>query len=264
MTNAPSPPAQSKVAFITGAGDRLGKAMALALGDKGWSIAVHYNSSAQKAEAVVNALTQKGVNAQAFQADLSDEAQTDGLIAKAAHALGPISLLVNSASRFTADEALSATRESWDAHMETNLRAPFKLSQDFTAQAPKDANNPGDNLIVNLIDQRVLKLTPQFMSYTLSKAALLTLTKTLAQALGPEGVRVNGIGPGPTMRNVRQSQEDFRVQTDATVLGYGSSPGGIVDALFYLLQAREVTGQMLAVDGGQHLIWQTPDVMINE
>ena len=258
MTQAHPP--ETQVALVTGAGDRLGKAMALALGDKGWSVAVHYNSSAQKADAVAQELTQKGVKAQTFQADLSNEAQTSGLIKKAAQVLGPINLLVNSASRFTPDEAMNATRSSWDAHMETNLRAPFKLSQDFAAQAPKG----GDNLIINLIDQRVLKLTPQFMSYTLSKAALLTLTRTLAQALGPNGIRVNGIGPGPTLRNPRQSEEDFRTQTSSTVLGYGSSPQGIVSAMFYLLEAREVTGQMLAVDGGQHLIWQTPDVMISE
>ncbi|MEO1136020.1 MAG: SDR family oxidoreductase, partial [Pseudomonadota bacterium] len=150
--------------------------------------------------------------------------------------------------------------ETWDHHIETNLRAPLKLAQDFAAQAAAGRNN----LIVNLIDQRVLKLTPQFLTYTVSKAALFSLTKTLAQALGPKGIRVNAIGPGPTLKNVRQSDEDWRRQNEATTLGYGATPDDIAGALHYLLSARAVTGQMIAVDGGQHLAWQTPDVLVQE
>lgn len=249
-----------KTALVTGAGDRLGKAMALRLGEQGYAVAIHYNRSAKKADDVAAAITANGGNAVTLQADLSKEEETAKLIKAASSALGPISLLVNSASRFEPDEIDTMTRDSWDAHIETNLRAPLKLAQDFAAQAPANANN----LIVNLIDQRVWKLTPQFLSYTLSKAALLTLTQTLAQALGPAGIRVNAIGPGPTMRNTRQSEEDWRKQNEATVLGHGATPDDICGALSYLIDARAVTGQMIAVDGGQHLAWQTPDVMINE
>lgn len=249
-----------KTALVTGAGDRLGKAMALMLGKQGYAVAVHYNRSAEKAADVAAAINADGGSATIFQADLSVETKTAALVSAASNTLGPLSLLVNSASRFEADEIETMTRESWNAHMETNLRAPLKLAQDFAKQAQDGANN----LIVNLIDQRVWKLTPQFLSYTLSKAALLTLTQTLAQALGPKGVRVNAIGPGPTMRNARQSEEDWRKQNGATVLGHGATPDDICGALSYLIDARAVTGQMIAVDGGQHLAWQTPDVMINE
>ncbi len=248
------------VALVTGAGARVGKAMALALADAGFAVAVHYRTSASQANDVVAAIKSKGAAAAAVQADLSKEDETAALTAKATDALGPLTLLVNSASVFERDDISSMSRASWDNHLNTNLRAPLKLAQDFAAQAQNGANN----LIVNIIDQRVLKLTPQFLSYTTSKAALLTLTKTLAQALGPKGIRVNGIGPGPTLRNSRQSEEDWRRQNEATVLGYGATPDDICAALLYLVGAKAVTGQMIAVDGGQHLTWQTPDVLVQE
>lgn len=252
--------AHKGAALVTGAGIRIGKTLALALADNGYDVAVHYRSSRTEADEVVALIEKKGRKAAAVQADLSKEEQTAGLIKKAAGALGPLSLLVNSASVFENDGISSMTRASWDKHMETNLRAPLKLSQDFANQAQSGA----DNLIVNIIDQRVLKLTPQFLSYTTSKAALFTLTKTLAQALGPEGIRVNGIGPGPVLKNPRQSDEDWKRQNEATVLGHGAKPEDIAGALVYLLSARAVTGQMIAVDGGQHLAWQTPDVLVKE
>ena len=264
MANQASGPVQQssqvRSALVTGAGKRLGRAMALALGSAGFRVAVHYNASAASAKAVVDEIVAAGGAAAPVQADLSSELETSALVAKAAAAVGGLSLLVNSASTFEQDDVGSMTRATYDSHMETNLRAPLKLAQDFAAQAPKDV----DNLIVNLIDQRVYKLTPQFLSYTLSKAGLLTLTKTLAQALGPQGVRVNGIGPGPTMRNARQSERDFAAQSAATVLGRGATPDDIVGALLYLVSAPAVTGQMIAVDGGQHLAWRTPDVLVNE
>lgn len=252
--------AQRGAALVTGAGKRIGKALALALADEGYDIAAHYRSSKAEVEDTLAQVTAKGRKGIALQADLSHEDQTTALIRDGADALGPLTLLVNSASVFENDDISSMTRKSWDMHMETNLRAPLKLAQDFVAQAQSGANN----LIVNIIDQRVLKLTPQFLSYTLSKAALFTLTKTLAQALGPMGIRVNGIGPGPTIRNPRQSEEDWRRQNEATVLGRGATPQDIADALIYLIGARSVTGQMIAVDGGQHLTWQTPDVLVKE
>ena len=255
---------QKGAALVTGAGDRLGKAMALALADDGYAVAVHFNSSQTKARAVVTAIEQKGGKAVAVGANLASEDETASLVARATATVGPLTLLVNSASLFEGDDIDTMTAQSWNAHLSVNLRAPAKLAQDFAAQVPEAATNDPHALIVNLIDQRVWKLTPQFLSYTVSKAALWTMTQTLAQALGPRGVRVNAIGPGPTMRNKRQSEDDWRQQNEATVLGHGADPDDIVAALRYLLSARAVTGQMIAVDGGQHLVWQTPDVMINE
>ena len=192
-------------------------------------------------------------------ADFAREEATAGLIARAAKELGPLTALINSASLFENDDWKSATRQSWDAHIETNLRAPFLLSQLFAKQLPKGESGS----IINIIDQRVLKPTPQFLSYSLSKASLYWLTTTLAQALGPN-IRVNAVGPGPTMRNARQSEADFARQRDATILKHGAEPGDVVAAIRYLLEAPSVTGQMIAVDGGQHLIWQTPDVQVTE
>lgn len=245
-------------ALVTGAGKRIGRALALTLADAGYDVAVHYHASKADAEAVAAQIEAKGRQAAAVQADLSRESETAALVGKSVDSLGPLSVLVNSASAFEFDTIETMTRESWDQHIETNLRAPLKLAQDFAAQAPRDSQ------IVNIIDQRVLKLTPQFLSYTVSKSALLTLTVTLAQALGPRGVRVNAIGPGPTLKNPRQSDADWKRQNEATILGHGASPEDICGALLYLLRARSVTGQMIAVDGGQHLGWRTPDVLVQE
>jgi NAD(P)-dependent dehydrogenase (short-subunit alcohol dehydrogenase family) len=245
-------------ALVTGAGKRIGRALALTLADAGYDVAVHYHSSKTDADEVVSLIKTKGRKAAALKADLSREAETTALIGTAHKALGPLSVLVNSASAFEFDTIETMTRESWDRHIETNLRAPLKLAQDFAAQAPNGSQ------IVNIIDQRVLKLTPQFLSYTVSKSALMTLTVTLAQALGPKGVRVNAIGPGPTLKNPRQSDADWKRQNEATILGHGAVPEDICGALLYLLRARSVTGQMIAVDGGQHLGWRTPDVLVQE
>jgi NAD(P)-dependent dehydrogenase (short-subunit alcohol dehydrogenase family) len=181
------------------------------------------------------------------------------LVERAAKEIGPLTALINSASLFENDDWQSATRQSWDDHMEVNLRAPLLLSQMFAKQLPENAKGN----IVNIIDQRVLKPTPQFLSYSVSKAGLYWLTTTLAQGMGPR-IRVNAVGPGPTLKNPRQSDADFNRQRDATVLKHGASPADICGAVRYLLEADAVTGQMIAVDGGQHLIWQTPDVQVSE
>jgi NAD(P)-dependent dehydrogenase (short-subunit alcohol dehydrogenase family) len=248
-------PGQPKTALITGAAKRLGRAIALDLARHGWSVAIHYNTSEKEARATEADARTSGVKVALLQADLSKESETAGLVARAAKELGPLGALVNSASIFENDDWYSADRKSWDLHMETNLRAPFVLSQEFARQVPRD----GHGAIVNLIDQRVLKPTPQFVSYSVSKAALFWLNTTLAQALAPR-IRVNAVGPGPTMKNERQSAADFNRQREATILGLGAEPQDICDAVRYLLEAPSVTGQMIAVDGGQHLIWQTPDV----
>ena len=248
-----------KTVLVTGAAKRLGRALALDLARHGWQIALHYNSSEKEARATAADAATAGVKVALLKADLSRESETAALVERAVAELGPLSALVNSASLFENDDWYSVSRESWDKHIETNLRAPFVLSQAFARQVPRD----GAGAIVNIIDQRVLKPTPQFMSYSLSKAGLHWLTVTLAQALAPR-VRVNAVGPGPTIVNARQSQADFARQREATVLGRGAEPQDVCDAVRYLLEASAVTGQMIAVDGGQHLIWQTPDVQVQE
>jgi NAD(P)-dependent dehydrogenase (short-subunit alcohol dehydrogenase family) len=249
----------TKTVLVTGAAKRLGRAIALDLAANGWNVAIHYHGSEDDADTAAQAARAFGVDAAALKCDLSQEADTATLVARAAKELGPLIALINSASLFENDDWQSATRQSWDDHMETNLRAPMKLSQDFARQLPPDAKGS----IINIIDQRVLKPTPQFLSYSLSKAGLHWLTTTLAQAMGPR-IRVNAVGPGPTLRNARQSEDDFARQRDATILKRGADPADICAAIRYLLEAEAVTGQMLAVDGGQHLIWQTADVQVTE
>lgn len=254
-------------ALITGAADRLGAVMARHVAGRGMDVAVHYNSSAAKAEALVSELREMGVRAVALGADLLDEREVQGLVQRASEGLGgaALSLLVNNASIFEYDTIESGTRESWDRHMESNLRAPFVLTQAFAAQAPgaeRDANGEprARALVINMVDQRVRKLTPEFASYTIAKMGLWALTQTAARGLAPD-VRVNAIGPGPTMIGARQSEEHFRRQRESTVLERGANPEEIAGALGYFMDAPGVTGQLLCVDGGQHLAWRTPDVL---
>ncbi|WP_375260403.1 SDR family oxidoreductase [Palleronia sp.] len=253
-------------ALVTGAGARLGRAMALYLGQRGFDVAVHYHGSVEGAEAVAAELRAMGRRAAPLQADLLDEGATDALVPHAAEALGgPLTVLVNNASIFEYDTIRSATRDSWDRHIGSNLRAPFVLTQAFAEQAPEageDANGEpvAAALVVNMVDQRVRKLTPEFMTYTLAKAGLWTLTRTAAQALAP-AIRVNAIGPGPTLQGSRQSADHFARQRANTVLERGVNPDEICAALGYFLDAPGVTGQLLCVDGGQHLGWKTPDIV---
>jgi NAD(P)-dependent dehydrogenase (short-subunit alcohol dehydrogenase family) len=250
---------ESNVVLVTGAARRLGRSIAIDLARHGWDIALHYNQS--EADAQGAAAEIRGVNRKAalLKADLGNEDEIAALIGRAIAELGPLSALVNCASIFERDEWATVTHDSWERHLAVNLRAPFVLSQSFARSLPES----GRGAIVNIIDQRVLKPTPQFLSYSLSKAGLYWLNTTLAQALAPR-VRVNAVAPGPTMINARQSEADFRRQREATILGTGAEPQDVCDAVRYLLTASVVTGQMLAVDGGQHLIWQTPDVTGNE
>jgi len=253
-------------ALVTGAGARLGQAMALYLGQRGYDVAVHYAGSEDGAQETVDQLAAMGRNGVALQADLLDETATQALLGRAANALGgPLTCLVNNASIFEYDNIEGGTRQSWDRHMESNLRAPFVLTQNFAAQVPDpDTDDQGEpvakGLVINMLDQRIHKLTPEFMSYTIAKMGLWAMTRTTAQALAPR-VRVNGIGPGPTLQGHRQSKGHFDRQRAATVLKRGANPSDITAALGYFLDAPAVTGQMLAVDGGQHLAWETPDVL---
>ena len=250
-------------ALITGGAARLGREMALYLASRGYAVAVHYNTNKDAADDVV---AQCGNGAVALQADLLDEAQTAALLPAAARALGqPITVLVNNASIFEYDTVQSATKESWDRHIGSNLRAPFVLTQALAQQVPDagiDQNSEpvASGLVVNMIDQRVRKLTPEFMTYTIAKMGLWAFTQTAAQGLGPH-IRVNAIGPGPTLQGARQSADHFARQRENTVLGRGANPSDITAALGYFLDAPAITGQLLCVDGGQHLAWQTPDVL---
>ncbi|WP_308915805.1 SDR family oxidoreductase [Jannaschia sp. LMIT008] len=250
-------------ALVTGGGDRLGAAMAVTLAGLGHDVAVHYATSRDGAEATVSAIRGGGRRGAALQADLLEPGAAEALVGRAADALGgPLTVLVNNASVFEHDDIATADRRSWDRHMGSNLRAPLTLIQHFARQAPPAASD-GEPLatacVVNMIDQRVRRLTPEFMTYTLAKSGLWTLTRTAAQALAP-AIRVNAIGPGPTLRGHRQSEAHFAGQRAGTLLGRGADVDDVTDALRYLVGAKAVTGQLICVDGGQHLGWRTPDV----
>ncbi len=250
--SAPSP---RGAALVTGAGKRIGAVVAVELARAGFDVAVHYGRSQTAAETVADAVRAAGRRAVTLAADLNLEAEAAGLVGRAAEALGPVALLVNNASLFLEDDWSTVEREIWDAHMQTNLRAPLVLARVFAEQAPESGG-----LIVNLLDQRVWKPTPQFFSYALSKAALWFATRTLAQALAPR-VRVNGVGPGPTLASIHQSPDLFEAEAQNTLLQRSATPEEIARAVLYLVDAPSVTGQMIAVDAGQHLGWRTPDVL---
>ena len=252
----PSLPANQnllKVALVTGAARRIGKSIVLRLAENGWNIAIHYRKSAAKAEAVAAEVRLRGGKAMTVQADLAVEHDVEAIMPKVADQLGEVSLLVNNASVFEMDKAETVTRTSWDKHLETNLRAPFVLSQAFARQFTADR---GGN-IINLLDQRVWKLTPYFVSYTVAKMGLWTLTRTLALSYAPR-IRVNGIGPGPTLPSPRQTEEQFAQQAAAMPLGHGATPREIARAVLFILDSPSMTGQMIALDGGEHLGWQVP------
>ncbi|WP_394829483.1 SDR family oxidoreductase [Pendulispora albinea] len=240
-------------ALVTGGGRRIGRAIGLGLARRGFRVAVHYGQSQAEAEAVVAEIAAEGGKAVALGADLGREAEVSTLLERAIEALGPIGCLVNNASRFEYDSALSATRDSWDLHLETNLRAPFVLMQAFARELPPAHSG----CIINVLDERVWNLTPHFVSYTVSKTALWTLTQTMALALAPR-IRVNAIGPGPTLPSVHQSPEQFARQVQRLPLQRGASPEEISHAVNFLLDAPAMTGQMIALDGGQHLGWAQP------
>lgn len=244
-----------KTVLVTGAAKRLGRAIALNLARAGWAVAVHCNRSTREAaETVAEIVALKG-RAELFRADLTNEQDTLSLVPQIVEAMGPLSALVNNASVFENDDITTLTSQSWRHHIEANLHAPLVLAQAFAKQLPGGA----EGAIVNLLDQRLLKPTPQFLSYGVSKAGLHWLTVTLAQGLAPR-IRVNAVAPGPTLRNARQSEAHFEKQFSATILERGATPEDVASATRYLLEARAVTGQMIAVDGGQHLIWRTADV----
>lgn len=240
-------------ALITGAAQRIGRAIAIELARRGRPVAVHYGTSKGAAENTVSEIQRAGGRAVAISADLAHEEQVRELLPAAEAALGPIDCLINNAAAFERDSVTNATRASWDAHIETNLRAPFVLIQAMAELLPEGQTGN----VINILDERVWNLTPYFVSYTLSKSALWTLTQTMALALAPH-IRVNGIGPGPTLPSPRQSNEQFARQQAMMPLGRGATPEEICAGVRFILAAGAMTGQMIALDGGQHLGWAQP------
>jgi NAD(P)-dependent dehydrogenase (short-subunit alcohol dehydrogenase family) len=248
------PAVRRGAALVTGGSRRIGRAVVLTLARAGWDVAVHHRDSPADAAQTAADARAFGVQAAVVQADLADEAQVRGLVAQAAQALGPLSVLVNNASVFQDDRVGALDRAVWDRHIETNLRAPLVLAETFAAQAPDGAS------IINLLDQRVLKPDPRFISYALSRNGLWWATRTLAQALAPR-IRVNGVGPGPTLPSIHQTPADFAAEAAGTLLQRPGSPEAVAQAVLWLIDADMVTGQMIAVDGGQHLAWRNPDIL---
>ena len=239
--------------LITGAGRRVGRYLALGLADDGWDVAVHYNQSSEPAETVAAEIRAKGRRAAAVGADLADAGATADLMPATVAALGPITALVNNASIFERDTLTTMDRDSFDSHIGVNLAAPVFLAQAFAAQLPADASGA----IVNVIDHKVLRLTPPYFSYTISKAGLWAATRLLAMALRPQ-IRVNGVGPGLTLPSGGQTDAEFEAMHARTPLKVGTTEADVLAAVRYLLAAPTVTGQMIAVDGGSHLMAYTP------
>ncbi len=242
-------------ALVTGAAKRIGRAIALDLGRSGWRVGVHYNSSGDAAGETVEQIRADGGSAVALQADLEDLDAARGLLPACAKALSAPRCLINNASLFEQDDISTLNEDSFHRHMRVNLRAPVFLAQAFAKHLAAEQ----DGVIINILDQRVWKLTPDFFSYTVSKSALWAATRTLAQGLAPR-VRVNAIGPGPAIANARQSDEAFERQRKATILQRGPELEEICAAVKFILDAPSMTGQMVALDGGQHLSWRTPDI----
>lgn len=241
-------------ALVTGGSRRIGRAICLELARAGFDIVVHYRTSADAAQAVADEVRALGRRAATVRGDLAVEAEVGRIVPDAVAAIGPLAVLVNNASVFEDDRVGGLGRDTWDAHIETNLRSPIVLAEAFAAQAPDGS------AIVNLLDQRVLKPDPRFFSYALSRNGLWWATQTLAQALAPR-IRVNGVGPGPTLPSVHQSQAQFDAEARAIPLQRAGSPQAVAEAVHWLVDAELVTGQMIAVDGGQHLAWRTPDIV---
>ena len=244
-----------KTALVTGGARRIGAAIAEDLAENGFAVAIHCNRSTAEAHALAARINGRGGNAIVLSADLTEMSQAERVVDKAAAALGPVRLLVNNASIFREDTPAEPDFALWDRHFAVHVKAPALLTARLAAQLPDGA----DGLVVNMIDQRVWKLTPGYFSYTLSKSALWTATRTLAQAFAPR-VRVNAVGPGPAVASERQSPADFQAQLDGLIMQRGPELGEFGATIRYLWEARSVTGQMIALDGGQHLAWQTPDV----
>ena len=247
---------QHRVALVTGAARRLGRALAVNLGRQGWTIAAHVHRIDADAHSLIEELTALGISARMFEADLAVADDVDTLVPAVALQLGHPTCLINNASVFTYDDAKSITSQSWEQHFSVNAKAPVFLARGLAAGLPEDGTS---GVVINIIDQRVWKPTPHFLSYAGSKATLWAMTQTLAQGLAPR-VRVNAIGPGPMLRSVHQSKEEFDAQCAATPLQRATTTDDVAAAIRFIIDAQAMTGQMIALDGGQHLSWKTPDI----
>ncbi|ACB96474.1 SDR family oxidoreductase [Beijerinckia indica] len=248
----------SPAALVTGAAKRLGRRIAERLAAAGYRLALHCSEASRpQAEELASAIRRDGGTAEVFAFDLADLTAVSGAMKAIVQKLGPMALLVNNAALFERDDAAHFSPALWERHFAVNLRAPIILASDFVAQVPQD----NEAVIVNIVDQRVWHLSPQFFSYTLSKSALWTATLTMAQAFAPRRIRVNAVGPGPVLPNHQQGLEGFEQEVAGLPLGRAVTPDEIAEAVLYLAQARNVTGQMIAVDAGQHIAWQTPDII---
>lgn len=243
------------VALVTGGAKRIGLAIVRELVGAGYAVAIHCQESEADASVLAAEIIESGGRACVVPADLADMDATDAIVPQAAAALGPVNLLVNNASMFEPDDIRSFSNGLWEKTFSVNLRAPVVLASAMARLLP--AGQTG--AVINILDQRVLRPNPQFFSYTLTRSALYTATVTMAQALAPH-IRVNAVAPGPTMQGSRQSPADFARQSEATLLGRGPTPREVAQAVLYLAEADAITGQTLAVDGGQHLLWRTADV----
>jgi NAD(P)-dependent dehydrogenase (short-subunit alcohol dehydrogenase family) len=246
----PSPGASAPTVLITGSARRIGRAIALDLARAGWQVCVHYRRSVDEASSLVGEIRSLGGAGAAVAADLASEDDVADLIPKCRAALGAPVCLINNASEFQVDTVATTTPETWATHLDVNLKAPVFLARSLFLNLPEGAQGN----VINIIDQRVWKLTPDFFSYTISKAGLWTATRTLAQALAPR-VRVNAIGPGPVLKSIHQTDADFAREASSTLLGRGPSPEEIAAAVRFILASPSLTGQMIALDGGQHLTW---------
>lgn len=250
--------AKSINAIITGGAHRLGRAIALDLAQHGYGVVIHANSSATEAEELASEITASGGKAWFVQADLAHTDQAVAMISEAHELAGNIDVLINNASIFEPDQLNDLDEKLWDQHFNIHLKSPA-----FMTDALAKRLGGEEGMIINIIDQRVWRLNPTFFSYTLSKSALWTATQTMAQALGPN-IRVNAIGPGPALKNDRQNDEDLAQQIDALILQRGPELSEFGATIRYLWDAKSVTGQMIALDGGQHLAWKTPDTNAKE
>jgi NAD(P)-dependent dehydrogenase (short-subunit alcohol dehydrogenase family) len=245
-----------KVALVTGGARRIGRAIVQALAGKGYAVVIHCNASRAEADAQAADIRARSGDAAVVQADLALPEPVAALMAEAARPFGPVTLLVNNASLFIADTLHTIDVATWNRQFSVNIRAPSVLAKDMAAALPADARGA----IINIIDQRVWKLTPEFYSYTLSKSALWTATRTMAQTLAPR-IRVNAVGPGPTLGNIHDGDTGVQQEAAGVLLQRQVDPREIADAVIYLAGAESVTGQMIAVDGGQHIGWKTPDIV---
>ena len=241
---------KSKNLLITGAATRVGKAIALHFAERGWNIALHYYRSSSKAKELKKIIEKNWVKVVLIKADLKNPKQTEKIMSLARKKLGTIDCLINNAALFEKDYIANFTTKRWNNHLNINLLAPTILTKEFAKQASKKTVSN----IINIIDQRIFNLTPFFMSYTISKSALQTLTKTMAMRLGPN-IKVNAIAPGPTIKSKRQTDRHFRNQVKSTILKKSVKAEDICDAVEFLINNNSITGQIIAVDSGQNLSW---------